>query len=209
MNLKKHKGLLAIPPPVTLTTIALLIGVFIVDYLIFAPADVQRFSFAHLVMGEGHGPIFHALSLQTSAVLCGEVWRVLTSMLLHGGLLHLIPNCIMFWVAGSLVERTVGGKRFALAMFVTGVFANICVMRVCHNEFGYGASLFIFGAFGLLAAMWLKKPERMRELTTWPQRVIILLALLSNIAANEPTLVEHGGGFIGGILLAFLYDKEI
>jgi len=202
------KGLFAPPPPVTLVSIAVLFAVFMADYLIFVPAGVRRFGFAHLMMGEDPGIITQALCLRTSAVLRGQVWRVLSSMLLHGGLLHLLGNCAALWVAGGLVEREIGGARFGLTLLCGGVFANICVMRVCGNEFGYGASLAIYGALGLLAALWLTRRAAMRGISTRPQRILLLVYILLNVAADPNTLVEHGGGFIAGIGLVFIFRMK-
>lgn len=203
----KKRGLFALPPPVTLVSIAVLIAVFAADYLIFVPVGIQRFSFDHLVLGEDSGIITQALCLRTSAVLQGEIWRVFSSMLLHGGLLHLLGNCAMLWVAGGLVEREIGGGRFALTLLTAGVFANICVMRVRGNEFGYGASTAIYGTIGLWAALCLARRAHMRGVSTWPQRILLLLFIAANAAADPNTLVEHGGGFIAGIGLAFLFVK--
>ena len=39
----------------------------------------------------------------------GEWWRLLTSVFLHVGLLHLLFNGYALWVFGDFVERAVGG----------------------------------------------------------------------------------------------------
>ena len=199
------KGLFSLPPTVTLIFMGVIAAVFVLDYLVFVPAGVQRFGFDHLVMGKDAGVITEWLCLRTSAVLGGQVWRVVTSALLHGGLIHLLGNCVHLWIAGGLVEREIGGGRFALVLAAGAVFANLCVMRIFQLERGFGASTAIYGAMGMLAALWFARRGHMRAASTRPQLIILLLFVLSNAAADPFTLVEHGGGFIMGIGLALVF----
>jgi len=55
--------------------------------------------------------------------LLPPVLTVLTSMFLHGGLLHLGGNMLYLWIFGNNVEGTLGHGRFALFYLASGVVA--------------------------------------------------------------------------------------
>lgn len=59
--------------------------------------------------------------LSISALAEGRVWTLFTHMFVHGGLLHLIGNCLMIFFAGKAVQSLLGPKNFLLIYFMSGV----------------------------------------------------------------------------------------
>src|SRR5881398_1284921 len=51
----------------------------------------------------------------------GEYWRLLTCILPHGGVMHLLFNIYWMWVLGTCVEETFGHFRTALLVIVLAV----------------------------------------------------------------------------------------
>src|SRR5699024_10069042 len=45
-------------------------------------------------------------------ILDGEWWRIISSMFLHIGLLHMVMNMIALYFLGTIVERIFGSGRF-------------------------------------------------------------------------------------------------
>lgn len=68
-------------------------------------------------------------------------WRLATSLLLHGSLIHLLSNAVALLLVGATLEWLIGRARW-LAVFVVGglasSFASACLNydRVHHNFFG-------------------------------------------------------------------------
>jgi membrane associated rhomboid family serine protease len=86
----------------------------------------------------------------------GEWWRVITSMFVHTGVLHLLVNVAGLAQIGLILERLVG-RLIVLAVFLTaGVFANLVNLSTHLMATGVGASAAIFGLYGVLvaAAVW-------------------------------------------------------
>jgi membrane associated rhomboid family serine protease len=77
-----------------------------------------------------------------------EVWRFLSSVFLHGGLGHLAYNLFALALFGSILEKLIGGRRFLVVFFVTGLLAN--VVSVNFYDSSLGASGAIFGVIGAL-----------------------------------------------------------
>ncbi len=60
-------------------------------------------------------------ALTKPGVVQGEWWRLVTSMFLHVGALHILFNGIALFVFGMQVEQLMGSKRFLLIFFLTGI----------------------------------------------------------------------------------------
>src|SRR5690606_8690655 len=59
------------------------------------------------------------------AMMNGEWWRLITSIFVHGGFIHLIYNLIILVFIGSMVEAILGSKRFLIFYFLCGLFASL------------------------------------------------------------------------------------
>lgn len=195
-------------PKVTTILLFVLWVIFLLDYLVLVPKGVRRLSFSRFVMGnvaDKPGAIANALCLKYSKVMKGQLWRVFTAMLNHGGLLHIVFNSLALWVMGSLVEPHVGSGRFLLALLISGAGAAVCNMFVLRSEYSFGFSMAIYGGLGLLAAMLLRDPSFIQGIN-WVQRVVLLAYIIGAIPTDKYNWVEHSGGFICGIILAFFFS---
>ncbi len=65
-----------------------------------------------------------AAEYDPALVSAGEVWRLLTSVFLHGGLLHLVLNMFVLYWTGSRLEARYGGTEFLLFYLTAGLFAS-------------------------------------------------------------------------------------
>lgn len=73
---------------------------------------------------------------------------LLTSMFLHGGILHVGGNMLFLWVFGNNIEDTLGRVRFILFYLVTGVLAGLA-----HVAFNSGSVIPTVGASGAVAGL--------------------------------------------------------
>lgn len=107
----------------------------------------------------------------------GEVWRPLTSLLVHpGGAVHLGINTALLVAVGGPAERELGRSRFFLSYFAGGFSAN-ALRYGFGGRTGGGASAAIVSVAGTASASWLHRSDR---------------ACLSDVAA----LVAVAGGSI-------------
>ena len=85
-------------------------------------------------------------------------WTLITSMFLHGGLLHIAGNMLFLWVFGDNVEDALGHLGFLLFYFAAGIFAGLSQVLIdpLSRIPGIGAS----GAIaGVLAAYLVLFPQ--------------------------------------------------
>ncbi|MEK7765726.1 MAG: rhomboid family intramembrane serine protease [bacterium] len=146
----------------------------------------------------GQDAVFSNIALQPSSILSGEkLWTIITSMFMHGGVLHLLFNMFSLFFVGNFVERIVGKKRFLVFYILSGIFAGIFFSLVSGifgnfvvgarlfgnpNIYGVGASGAIFGLIGLLAIL---TPYNKIYLVAGPLIAIIIQAILDSVIKNS------------------------
>lgn len=80
-----------------------------------------------------------------------QLWRFFSSMFLHASLAHLIYNLFALALFGSILESIIGGRKFLLIFFLTGILANLIAVNFYDNSLG--ASGAIFGVIGTIIAI--------------------------------------------------------
>ncbi|MEM5831337.1 MAG: rhomboid family intramembrane serine protease [Candidatus Aenigmatarchaeota archaeon] len=98
------------------------------------------------------------LALIPSKVLEGEIYRIVTSIFLHGDEIHLFYNSFALFMFGSVLEKVIGGKRYLLVFFLSGIIGSIAYIltSILLNEINIpavGASGAIYGIIGTLAIL--------------------------------------------------------
>lgn len=145
---------------------------------------------------------------------------LLTSMFLHGGWMHIIGNMLFLKVFGDNVEDRLGRGRFVLLYLLTGLAAH-----AAHFAFNAGSGIPTVGASGAISGVlgaYIVMFGRNRVnvligffVITLPAWAMIgfwalqqFLATFATISATQETggvaYAAHAGGFVAGIILAFL-----
>jgi membrane associated rhomboid family serine protease len=91
-------------------------------------------------------PGFTELFLQNQNPL--EFWRFLTSIFLHGDIMHLLYNMLALGIFGSILEHIIGSKKFLSTFIISGIIANIIAFNFYPSSLG--ASGAIYGVIGTL-----------------------------------------------------------
>ena len=78
-----------------------------------------------------------------------ELWRLITSMFLHGDALHLFSNMVSLLIFGSYIELSFSKVKFVLIYFVSGFLGSLfTVFLLPLNTISLGASGAVFGLIG-------------------------------------------------------------
>jgi rhomboid protease GluP len=97
--------------------------------------------------------IIAAGAIYGERIFAGEGWRLVTGMFLHGGLGHLVGNCVALYILGLAAQRAWGTARALLIYFAAGLFASLC-SALLQPMPAVGASGAIFGLSGALVVFF-------------------------------------------------------
>jgi membrane associated rhomboid family serine protease len=78
--------------------------------------------------------------LRPGGISAGEYYRLVTSMFLHLGPLHLLTNMWALWVLGRTLEGVLGPIRFLVLYMVAGLGGSVAVYLFSPYPGGAGAS---------------------------------------------------------------------
>ena len=138
----------------------------------------------------------------------GEVWRLLTAVFIHSGILHLLLNMLVLTMVGLELERRIGSILLSATFIVTGVGASVCSALMNDGVVSVGASGAIFGLIGTFISLLLLNafPKKTKSNLLW----VILGFVATTFFDFADQGVDHWahfggllGGLIGGFLLAF------
>lgn len=135
----------------------------------------------------------------------GQWWRLLTSMFIHGGYLHLLFNMGCLTSLGPVAERAFGRATFLVTYLVTGVIGGLIGESFHPAVPSVGASGAIFGIAGLLLAWRLVDRAVARRHRAWlPLKSLLLFAGVNlAIGAVIPFInnAAHIGGLVSGMVI--------
>ncbi|MFT0800169.1 rhomboid family intramembrane serine protease [Bacillus swezeyi] len=138
---------------------------------------------------------------ENSLLLAGEWWRLLTPIVLHIGLVHLMFNTFALLSVGAAAERVYGSFRFLVIYISAGIFGSIGSFLFSPYP-SAGASGAIFGCLGALLYLAFSNRKAFLKTIGTNIMVIIILNLGLGFAVSNIDNAGHIGGLIGGLLTA-------
>ena len=158
------------------------------------------------------GHAFTAVGAKVNAKIAqGEVWRLLTPLLLHGSPLHLMVNCMSLNNLGPVVERQFGREQFMAVYLGSGLLGNFLSYKRCPNN-AVGASSAIFGLVGALGIYL----NRHRDLFgDYGDKVFqnllgsVGLNAMFGLMSKRIDNWGHFGGFLGGAVVAWTVGPNL
>jgi rhomboid protease GluP len=150
--------------------------------------------------------VFYLLVQKNSKIINDlEVWRLFTSMFLHGDALHLFSNMVSLLIFGAYVELSYSKYQFLILYFVSGLIGSFFSMLFLPLDvISLGASGAIFGLIG--AAFSILIVERNAPL--------ILLGLFYVFyfvfSSFSPGInyFAHIFGLSGGFIIGYLFKRN-
>ena len=87
-------------------------------------------------------------------VLRGEWWRLLTPMLVHFSIGHILFNMMWLFQLGSMIESAQGSGRFALLVVAFALASNLAQYGLSHYHFKFGGMSGV--NYGLIGYVWIR-----------------------------------------------------
>jgi membrane associated rhomboid family serine protease len=151
-------------------------------------------------------------ALVPSAVRAGEWWRLVTSLFLHFGPLHLAMNMFALWLLAPFCEFALGPRKFLLVYLLAGVGSMAVVMAFGSGPNGeqitVGASGSVMGLVGATAGLmlrgwlWQKALSAKRRLLA--MFIIIATQTVFDALVPQVSMTAHLSGAAIGFLAAII-----
>jgi membrane associated rhomboid family serine protease len=167
--------------------------------------NVVIFIIELVIGGEPINEVVDFLGL-TPDELLQQPWTIISSMFVHGSVLHILFNMISLYFLGSFFIRAAGEKSFLAVFFLGGLAGNI-LFALLANPFstGIGASGAVFALGGALAVMVPRVPVFIFFIPVpIPLWVAILILFLFSFLPRIAWQAHLGGlllGLIAGLIL--------
>lgn len=135
----------------------------------------------------------------------GEVLRILTSMFLHGGVFHFLSNMLALYFLGVGMERCLGPLRYLILYFVSGLGGALAILLFAEPySLTIGASAALYGIMAGMIGIILKKRPWFRPGSARSIWTMMILNFAITFAVPSISIYGHLGGFIAGLIVAFL-----
>ena len=214
-------------PPPRRTTPFIMLALVAISTLVFIfemalGADLNRFLFSY---GAIPFEIVHGRDISPT-IPFPVYFTLVTSMFLHGSILHLVGNMLFLWVFGDNVEDSLGHFTFLIFYLVCGVAAGLTQIAISPAERipVIGASGAIAGVLAAYLVLFPRAQVRTLlfigpffTLTRLSAFFLISFWIAVQVAIGILTLGESGGGvayfahiggFLAGILIMYLFHLK-
>jgi membrane associated rhomboid family serine protease len=172
-----------------------LIGINVVVFVITAASG------AGVVSGNGQSSVYDKFALLPPTVAHGQWYRLVSSMFLHYGFLHIAFNMWALWVIGASLENMLGRLRFLTLYFLSGIGGAILSFSTGPLLApAAGASAAIFGLFGAFFVIL-----RRRNLEAGGIMGLIAINLVLSFTISNIDWRGHVGGLIVGAVLGLVF----
>ncbi len=134
-----------------------------------------------------------------------EVWRLFTSMFLHGNFLHLFSNMVSLLIFGAYVELNFSKYQFISIYVTSGLIGSFFSMLFLPIDvISLGASGAIFGLIGAAFSILIMQ----RDTPLIFLGLIYVIYFVSSSFAPGINYFAHIFGLLGGLLMGYLFKRN-
>jgi membrane associated rhomboid family serine protease len=161
-----------------------------------------------------HGSFLYYLAAARATVM-ERPWTIVTCIFAHGGLLHLLFNCIVLLSFGPILEARIGSKSFLYLFFGAGILASLGQLLFTAPEAVLlGASGAILGVLGTLTVLAPRLPVLLFfiiPLKLWMATrgfgIISVLLVIFEVGGSIAN-VAHLVGLVLGLLYGYWLKRK-
>ncbi len=142
--------------------------------------------------------------------LNGQYWRLITSMFLHFGIIHIAGNMWCLWNLGRLAEKLLGPVTVFGVYLLTGIGASLLSLSWDPMRVSAGASGAIFGIAGvLITTLYFGKHNLQKDAVRRLLGYVVRFSLLNLLFGLQGHIdnMAHFGGLVSGLLIGFFLAR--
>ncbi|MBT3320883.1 MAG: rhomboid family intramembrane serine protease [Anaerolineae bacterium] len=152
---------------------------------------------------EGDLPAYLGMKIN-AAILVGQLWRLITPVLLHGSFMHIGFNMYALFFIGSGMESRMGHLRFLMLYLVSGFAGNVFSFYFSDAN-SLGASTAVFGLLAAEGVFLYFNKNLFGARGKKALSNIITIAAVNLVIGMSPGIDNWGhiGGLLGGLVFAW------
>ena len=143
--------------------------------------------------------LYNLGAINQSAIKNGEILRLVTSIFLHGNIIHLLVNMYSLGIIGKQVETYLGKIKMIVICLISGVSGGL-LSAISGTQCGIGFSGALFGLLGALLYFGYHYRLYLGEALRTQIIPIILYNLIISFLIPNIDFFAHLGGLVGGFL---------
>ncbi len=194
-------------PIFTISFCTVIVIIYILDNFIVIPKTANVTLKEKLLTGHNKGYINHALHLSESKIKKGQVWRLVSSALLHVGTVHIISNVTAILIVGYAVELHLGTAKTALCYIGSAFISGLYMTFIYKLHEGEGASTGIYGLIAVFVMLAVKNGTVMFSELSIYAMIILAAYTVGGMFMGKATAWEHISGFVGGVLMGIIFAE--
>ncbi len=143
-----------------------------------------------------------------------DLYRLVTPMFLHMGVIHLLLNMVALYSVGVTLERVLGHWNFLLLDRIGGITGNAIsyasAMAFDWNTVSAGASTSVFGLFVAVLLLGVLCRGNRRALMQYSRGMIgvIVVNIIYTFLVPSISVSGHLGGALGGLIAMFMIPSK-
>ena len=151
------------------------------------------------------GVLVRAGAMVRGRIADGEWWRLVSSIFIHVGMVHLVVNAIGLYFLGRTTEELFGSTRTLAIFAVAGGSGALASYLAAPTSISTGASGAVFGLLGALFVELTLHRQRYRaawKRGMWGGLVVVTVAQVA-VGFVYPVIDQwaHGGGLVAGAVM--------
>ena len=139
----------------------------------------------------------------------GEIYRLVTSNFLHGGIIHLAFNMYALYSIGPQIEELYGRMKYIIIYFLSGIGSSLLSYYMLPNTLSIGASGAIFGLLGALFIFAIKNKNSLKNGAIGNLLMVIGVNLYIGMTLPNIDNYGHIGGLIVGIIIGGVFWEKV
>lgn len=191
-------------PIFTITFCTIIFVIYLLDNFLIIPKAETVTLKEKLWSGHNKGYINNALHLSEKKIKSGQLWRLMSSSLLHIGTWHIVSNITAMLIVGYAVESQLGLLKAAICFVGSVLISGLYMAFVYKLQEGEGASTGIYGLIAVFTMLAIKNGTIMFSNVPLIALIILAIYTIGGMLVGKTTAFEHISGFAGGLLFGLI-----
>lgn len=138
----------------------------------------------------------------------GQWYRLLSSIFIHIGIMHLVMNGVFLYVFAPYIEKRLGKTRYFFFFILSGALSFLFPLFLESTDITAGASGALYALLAMHVFLIWKEPFTYAQGDKQAVYVITIFGFIMSFFTPEISFVRHLGGFVMGFILSFVFYKK-